>query len=53
MSFATLIHLCELLSVSSDYILMSKKEALPIDDTIMLFFSNTDVKIKNIGERQK
>lgn len=33
MSFATLIRLCELLSVSSDYILMGKKEALPTDDT--------------------
>lgn len=33
MSFTTLINLCELLSVSSDYILMGKKEPLPTDDT--------------------
>lgn len=33
MSFTTLINLCELLSVSSDYILMGKKESLPTDDT--------------------
>lgn len=33
MSFTTLINLCELLSVSSDYILMGKKEPLLIDDT--------------------
>ena len=33
MSFTTLINLCELLSVSSDYILMGKKEPLSTDDT--------------------
>lgn len=33
MSFTTLINLCELLSVSSDYILMGKKEPLLTDDT--------------------
>lgn len=33
MSFTTLINLCELLSVSSDYILMGIKEPLPTDDT--------------------
>ena len=33
MSFTTLIRLCELLSVSSDYILMGKKETLPSKDS--------------------
>ena len=33
MSFTTLIRVCELLSVSSDYILMGKKESQPLEDT--------------------